>query len=229
MAQDKPSAEGPVELHSRDVARLVVVLLGVALVIAAFSSPWWTRGLTLDKEGLEDSEWFFPPGSEGNYYDYGPFQIPASAAGSSDSGRAAAVAILGVAAVVATLFIAAHLVLRYLSFRDKVAVDSSVPVRLAIAAVLVGAFTILWAGLFLPLAGPNAGFLYGDEPAPSGSFFNNDEAPFQVTRYANAGFFFGIVAFVAFPAYLWVDASASRMRLEQPLDTGKTARDAVSF
>ncbi len=208
---------------------MVVVLVGVAVVIAAFASPWWTRGFTVDTDAEEDSFFIFP-GAEGAYLEYGPFSTPGSERGfSTDSGRATAVAVLGIAAVIATLFMGAHVVLRSMGALGRVKVDRNVPVRLAMAAALVGTFTILWAGLFLPLAGPNPGFLWGEEESAQGAFAS-EYSSIKVTRYANAGFFFGMVAFVALPAYLWVDSSAARARVEDPSQEAKAApRDAVSF
>ena len=68
---------------------------------------------------------------------------------------------------------------------------------------------MLWGAFFLPLLGPNPGWLYGEEGQfPEG--FDGDEGVVESTRFANVGFFLGIVGAVGYPAVLWFDAARTR-------------------
>lgn len=211
---------------SRDGSRrLVILLIGVALVIGAFVAPWWTRGLTLNHDcaygSPQDQATACPqsnsrnsglnsgltiPGSEGLYLNYGPFHTPSLLGAGTDASRDTATSVLGIGAVLATLFLGASLALRALAGMGRISAHPSVAVRFAIAAVGAGIFTVLWATFFLPLFGNGSGMLWGHN-------FNYDFGSNVVydSRYANVGYFLGIIAFVGVPVYAWVDASQARM------------------
>lgn len=204
------AARTPIRLSSQDVTRLVVVLVGLSLVIAAFTLPWWTRGMTLSEDGAA--------GMEGQYFNYGPFQTPSQGGFSTDGSREAAVGVLGVAVALATLLVLGAFVLRAAMRWDRVERNHDRPVRLAIGAFWIGLFAILWAGLVLPAAGTNPGFLYGEEGGSDPDMAQAmADAGVTMTRYANVGFFAGILAFAGLPAYAWLDAARTRALQAAPL------------
>lgn len=183
---------------------MVVVLVGTAVLIASFMAPWWTRGVSID---YNDENPRFVPGFDQPALSYGPFSTPGAGGFSADGSREAAVAVLGIGFVLTAGLIAGSLWLRGLHRAGKLDVNPDVAVRLCIAAFLTGTFTVIWAAFFLPLLGNNPGWLYGQELSPialEGVSFAED------ARYANAGFFLGIVGLVFYPAFLWADAAATR-------------------
>lgn len=201
----------PLPMGSRQATRLMLVLVGAAVLSASLVTPWWTRGVTEDFNDDNPR----PEGAavEGFYVQYRPYMTPASPAGfSTDAGRETATAVLGIALTVCSLFVAAIGVLRLGMHFGWIETNHDVPVRLAIVAFIVGIFAVIWGAFFLPLLGPNPGMLYGNEGTDSGNdFFTGSEQDFtESTRYANVGFFLGIVGAVGFPAYLWADAARTR-------------------
>jgi hypothetical protein len=95
---------------------------------------------------------------------------------------------------------------------ERMETDLNTPIYLAMGAFIAGIFTVLWAAFFLPLAGPGGGWLYGDEPDMEETEGPGDGGfvQYEVSRYANVGFFLGIVGGIGFPAYLWADATRTR-------------------
>lgn len=221
---------------SRERARLVLTLLGVAILVSAFLAPWWTRGFTIDWDEDDNPRSTFTAGIEGVYHNYGPFRTPSGSqiqglgGDSVDSGRETAVAILGIGLLACTLFVAANLAVRWMMATGRLETDHSAPVYLAIGAFIAGVFTVLWAAFFLPLAGPGGGMLYGEEPEEGNAddFGFDGDGSFEVARYANAGFFLGIVGAVGFPAYLWADAARTRA-LAGYTSTAKGSSAPLSF
>lgn len=189
--------------------RLMLSLLGSVLLFSAMLTPWWTRGVTLDFNA-ENPRAVQTVAVEGGYAHYGPFSTPGSIVGiSTDGYREIAVAILGVAMLLVIGFVGMMHVLRYLHAAGRIDLEPSVPVRLAMAATLSGVFAVLWAALFLPLLGPNPGWMYGTEVAAAqmGEFT-------EAARFANVGWFLGIAGGVLYPAALWVNAALDRNAAE---------------
>jgi len=189
-------------------ARIVAVVLGTSLVIGAFTAPWWTRGMDFDPVEEETN---FPPGMQGQYYHYGPFVTPGDGQISFDASREGVVALLGVLGVATVGFLVASVLVRWAARAGRVGTDSNAPVRLSILAFLTGTAAVLIGGLFVPLLGQDPGFLWGDEDV-TGTIAEQQGATefFETTRYGNAGFFLGILAFVALPAFAWADAATVR-------------------
>ncbi len=204
MASTKTKSTG-LELTSRDITRVVVVLVGTAIVIAAFLAPWWTRGISIEYNDEENPRQI--PGFDQPSLSYGPFSTPGAGGFSADGSREAAVSVLGIGFVLTTGLVTGSLWLRGLARTGRIDVNPDVAVRMTIAAFITGLFTVIWAAFFLPLLGTNPGWLYGQELG-SGVLDGVDFV--EDVRYANAGFFLGIVGLVMYPAFLWADASASR-------------------
>lgn len=207
MARKAPTDEPT--FTRRDVNRLTLILVGATLLFAATITPWWTRGVTYNFN--DEIERPFGAVYEGGYVQYRPFATPGSIGGfSTDGQRETATAILGIALVLCALFATATTALRLAMRFNKLETDHDLPVRFAMTATLVGLFAVLWGAFFLPLLGPNPGLLYGNEgELPPGA----DDEELQIiesTRFANIGFFLGIVGAVAYPAVLWFDASRTR-------------------
>lgn len=200
--------------------RVGLVLIGIALIVAAMVSPWWTRGLSFEYGDGSDGEPAtfeergpperFIPGLDQAAVSYGPFSTPGAGGFTTDASRATAVAVLGIATLLAGLMASASVSSRLLMRVGRIEVDHDAPVRFAIAAFLLGVFAIVWAGLFLPLLGQNPGWLYGTEINVEAAFGASDARWIEDVRYANVGFFLGILAFVAYPAWLWSDAALAR-------------------
>lgn len=200
----------PHPLGPGDVARIMTVLVGSAFLFASLVSPWWTRGVTF-KPGTAARDLHLP-GVEGLYANYGPFRTPGSLAGfTTDSSRAAAVSILGVALLLCGAFLAGHHLVRWGRASGRFDVSASAAVRFAMAAFGLGLFAVLWGLFFLPLLGTHPGLLWGGEYHPDGI-----DAVFEVNRYANVGFYLGIVGAVAYPGFFWVDAARARASATRP-------------
>lgn len=211
VAKSSPSGK-KVELTARDTTRLFIVLVGAVVLSASLITPWWTRGVTVDWDEDDNPR---PAGAptEGFYVQYKPYMTPASPAGfSTDAGRETATAVLGIALTLCAAFVAAAGGLRLGKRLGWIEVGDDAPVRFAIGAFIVGTFAVLWGAFFLPLLGPNPGWLYGEEAQMSEEeAFGEEGASFiEDVRYANVGFFLGIVGGVAFPAFLWYDAAQAR-------------------
>ncbi len=200
---------GPLPFGERESTRLIFILLGAVILGGAIISPWWTRGTNVDEEKAQEfDDDLAVPGTEGLYFNYAPFRTPGGGTISFDAGRAAAVAILGIALVGCGLFAFTATAARYLMATGRVEMNHNAPVRLAIVATICGIFAVLWGAFFLPLMGDNPGMLYGDErPETLGA---DSDGIVETTRYANVGFFLGIVGAVVYPAYLWADAARVR-------------------
>ncbi|MEK6975951.1 MAG: hypothetical protein AABY18_06380 [Candidatus Thermoplasmatota archaeon] len=210
MARKSPDANEEPAFGRRDVNRLTLVLVGATLLFAATITPWWTRGITMDYDS-EDNPRPFGEAYEGIYVQYRPFATPASLAGfSTDGQRETATAILGVSLVLCGLFASATTALRLGMRFGKVETDHDLPVRFAMTAFILGLFAVLWGAFFLPLLGPNPGWLYGDEGELPEDFDEGDLQGTKATRFANVGFFLGIAGAVGYPAALWFDASRTR-------------------
>lgn len=234
------TATPPFTFDSNATRRLVIILFGIAIVVGAFLTPWWTRGLTLNHDcAYADPAAPTPPGcringnnngnsnfgfsgtglngAEGVYLNYGIFHTPTDGLIGTDASRETAAGILGVGALLCVFFVAASQVIRFLAETGRIVCSPNLAVRLAIAGFATGLFTVLWGAFFLPLLGNGPGMLYGNN-IPGGI-----PAPFdriiQDSRYANAGFFLGIVGFVFVPAYLWADAHAARREAEWTVGT----------
>lgn len=212
-ATARPEPRKPA-LGRRDVNRIMLVLVGGALLGAALITPWWTRGLTYDWDEQDNPR---PVGGmyEGAYVQYRPFATPGSLAGfSTDGSRETATAVLGVALVICALFAWATSILRIAMRFEWVETNHDLPVRFAIIATILGIFAVVWGAFFLPLLGVNPGWLYGDEAqggADNSQVQNGDgQTIIESTRYANVGFFLGIIGGVAYPAALWFDAARTR-------------------
>lgn len=191
-----------------NTARVLLVVVGSAVLFSALVSPWWTRGVNLeDTPQFPASE--RPPGVEGIYANYSPFRTPGAIAGfTTDGSRAMAVAILGLGLVLCQAFAWTHLVIRRGMERGTLEENPDIPVRFAIAAFICGAFAVLWGALMLPLLGNNPGFLWGTEYGST--LVAETDGILSETRYANAGFYLGIVGAMAYPALLWAQAASAR-------------------
>ncbi len=216
-------------MGSRQSTRLMLVILGAAVLSASLVTPWWTRGFTEDfndnnprPEGM---------GAEGFSFNYRPFGTPGGIAGfSTDAGRETATAVLGISLTVCMLFAAAVGVLRLGMHLGWIETNHDAPVRFAIMAFIVGVFAVIWGAFFLPLLGPNPGMLYGEEGEDQGvDFFTGDQDFTEASRYANVGFFLGIVGAVGFPAYLWFDAARTRALSGTGTTTRSRAGADVTF
>lgn len=198
----------PASLGRRDVKRIFLIVLGTVILATAIISPWWTRGMTINStQNRPDSE--REPAIEGQYLNYAPFQTPGGVLGvTSDASRAAAVAILGIALVVCLTFTLLQVGLRVGMRLGWLEENRDLPVRFAIAAFVAGTFAVLWGALFLPLLGVNPGFLWGTEYGSANT--QGPDPRMEVTRYANAGFYLGVVGAAAYPLLLWLDAAATR-------------------
>ncbi|MES2153906.1 MAG: hypothetical protein V4510_02105 [bacterium] len=209
----------PRNLTSSGSTRMFILLLGVAVVIGAFVAPWWTRGVTLNHDcAYNEAAQDCPrssggvsfggagvPGIEGLFLNYGPFHTPTASGIGTDASRETATSVLGIGAVTATLFAVAGLVVRGLTATGRITTSANLPVRLAIVAFSAGLFTVLWATFFLPLLGNGPGMLWGSNFSGSQNL-----GIFYDSRFANVGYYLGIIGFVGLPAYLWVDAVAAR-------------------
>lgn len=196
-------------LTSKQSTRLLVGLLGTILLTAAMVAPWWTRGLTETFSDQNPRQ----PGQigEGLYASYGPYQVPGSFSGfSTDAGRATATTILGIAMTTCIVLVVLVNAIRVLRAQNRIETTDDVPVRLAIFATLAGTFAVLWGAFFLPLLGPNPGWLYGTEGAVTSQTFGSSAQFFETARYANVGFFLAIVGAVLYPAMLWIEAHTER-------------------
>lgn len=199
-----------VRLTSRDVTRVVVVLLGITMIVASFFTPWWTRGFSIDWNDSSNPRPTEMAAFEGMYWSYGPFQTPGAGSVSIDGYREFAAAALGIVLVLSSLFVSAHLALRWGMHTGRIEADDNLPVRFAIAAFWLGLAGFLVAAFLLPVAGPNPGWLYGEEAGASVNFDGDGQTFVEDVRFANAGFFIGLLAFVAYPAWLWADAARTR-------------------
>jgi hypothetical protein len=205
-------AERPLKLDSTSTTRIWMVILGGAFVLASFATPWWTRGMNVESDN-DGNQGGGLPGTEGLYFHYGPFSTPGGGGVSTDASRETVTGVLGILMVSSTAFVSASFVIRHLHRRGTIEASPSLPVGLAIAGFGLGFAAVLTGLLFVPLMGSNPGFAYGDED--SQGVDGASGGLIESTRYANAGFFFGIIAFIAYPTYAWVDAAASRQRKEQ--------------
>lgn len=212
----------------RDINRLTLVLVGATLLFAATVTPWWTRGLTMQWDDEENPR---PTGYayEGFYVQYRPFATPGSLAGfSTDGQRETATAVLGVALVLTGLFATATTVVRTGMRLGKIETDHDAPVRFAIIATILGAFAVLWGAFFLPLLGPDPGWLYGDEG--TNTVTTEDGVEFiESARFANVGFFLGILGAVGYPAALWFDAARARALATQGTTTSAASDAALAY
>jgi len=123
---------------------------------------------------------------------YGPFHTPSVQGVGTDASRETAVSVLGIGAFTATLFAAASLAVRGLAAIGRITAHPSTAVRLAIIAFAAGLFTVLWGTFFLPLLGNGPGMLWGSNfsgDASLGMYFDS--------RYANVGYYLGVLGFVA--------------------------------
>lgn len=219
-AATKPApvaAPAALPMGHRQSTRLIVLLLGLTLLLGALVAPWWTRGMDVDEEKLDEATdgdggsfgfAYLVPGAEGLYLNYAPFRTPGQGTVTYDAGREAATSVLGLGLVACLVFAGSALLVRWLMVTGRLEENLDAPVRLAIVAFIAGVFAVLWGAFFLPLAGDNPGMLYGDE-RPS-NLGDNSDGILETTRYANVGFFLGIVGAVGFPAYVWLDASRTR-------------------
>lgn len=230
------NAPEPLPFGFPQTTRVILVLLGATVLVGALLAPWWTRGMNMDEETLYDAEsddgedlalevafFGFPVGSEGLYLNYGAFHTPSQGSISFDSGRETATAVLGIALVGCLVFCAAAVLVRIAMAAGWIETSDDAPVRLSIVAFILGLFAVLWGAFFLPLAGDNPGWLYGEEPAED---ILAESDIVEATRYANAGFFLGIVGAVGFPAYLWFDAARVRAFNQLGWTTGAPAPTA---
>ena len=204
----------PLVIGRKEVLRTAVVIVAIAIVAGAFLTPWWTRGLSLPTvkgagSSSQSGQDLQKSLVEGQYVNYGPYSTPQVQGLATDPGRETATAVLGIAASLAIAFAFASLWVRWSTFTGRIATTPSLAVRLAIVASVVGVFTVLWGAFFVPLLGPNPGWLYAGKTV-SQSVGNSISVAYETTRYANVGFFLGILGFVGFPAYLWVDAHLAR-------------------
>jgi hypothetical protein len=226
VLQGGPAAPGMAyRLSDRNGARLVLFILGASLMLGAFTAPWWTRGIAFEHDCIYDEakarssecrttgsptfafDGLIGLGQEGVFLNYGVFSVPGANGVTTDASRETAVTILGIGAVLCAAFALAGILLRFLVHLGKVEAGADLPTRLAILGFVAGLFTVLWGALFLPLLGSGPGMLWGREY--NGTLF--DSLKFlSDTRYANAGFYFGIAGFVLFPAWLWLDAHRAR-------------------
>ena len=211
-ATPTPPAPEPLPFGSRQTTRIILVILGTTLLLAAFVTPWWTRGMNVDQNKAEkqgDGGTFGSvPGVEGIYLNYGPFHTPGGLGFTTDASRETATAVLGIGLLACTLCILTANVLRWLMATGRIQNNYDAPVRLAIVAFVCGVFAVLWGAFFLPLAGANPGMLYGKEYGSNLSQQSNGIV--EATRYANAGFFLAIIGAVLYPGYLWADAHRTR-------------------
>lgn len=197
----------PFVLESRPATRLLLGIIGTSLLLGSMLTPWWTRGLTTTYNDANPRPQGFPV--EGFYASYGPFSTPGSFSGfSTDAGRATAVAVLGIALSICIACVLVYHGLRIGRALGRVETSPDVPTRFAIAATLLGSFAVLWAALFLPLLGPNPGWLYGTEGQSSGPIGPSQFV--EGVRYANVGMFLGLLGAVAYPVYLWIEAATER-------------------
>src|SRR5688572_15644933 len=150
MAKATPSTSAPQPLPfgSRERSRLVLTLLGVAVLASAFLAPWWTRGFTVQWDEDDNPRSAVTAGVEGVYHNYGPFRTPTGSqiqglgGDSVDSGRETAVAVLGIGLLVTTLFVAANIAVRWMMVTGRLETDHHAPVYLAIGAFIAGIFTV---------------------------------------------------------------------------------------
>jgi hypothetical protein len=197
----------PIVLDRRDVSRIIFIVIGLTILAGALVSPWWTRGVNLNSVG-DNADANRPPGLEGSYLNYAPFRTPGEVVGfTTDASRATAVAVLGIGLVATAAFAILQVGSRVAMRAGWVEDNHDVLVRFGIIAFITGTFSVLWGALFLPLMGSNPGMMWGTEYG--GQLFGNGGV-LTVTRYANAGFFLGIVGAMGLPAYLWVDAAHER-------------------
>ncbi|HLF16913.1 MAG TPA: hypothetical protein VI796_05745 [Candidatus Thermoplasmatota archaeon] len=229
MASKANANEARFHLDSRGVTRLFIVLACGVILGASLITPWWTRGFNINWDEDQNPRPAEAP-VEGLYVNYRPYATPGSAGGfSTDAGRETATAILGISLTLCALFVVAASVLRVAMRMGWVETNHDTPVRFAIGAFVVGLFAVLWGAFFLPLLGPNPGMLYGGESDQTVQDFGEEDFAFvESTRYANVGFFLGIVGAVGFPAFLWADAV--RERNEAGTSTAsRTGRASPSF
>lgn len=228
----KSSSQPKVELTARDTSRLFIALVGAVVLSASLVTPWWTRGLTIDWDEDDNPRPIGTP-AEGFYVQYRPYSTPGGFAGlSTDAGRETATAVLGIALTLCAAFAAAAGALRVGKRLGWLDVSDDAPVRFAIGAFIVGTFAVLWGAFFLPLLGPNPGWLYGEEAqvSPEETFDGGDGATFiEDVRYANVGFFLGIVGGVAFPAFLWYDAAQARALNWTGTQSSKPSAGTLTF
>lgn len=226
MARNASAPQQPA-FGRRDVNRLVLVLVGATLLFAAMITPWWTRGITVDWDE-QDNPRPVGPAYEGLYVQYRPFATPGSIGGfSTDGARETATAVLGISLVLCSLFATATTALRLAMRFGKLETDHDLPVRFGITATLLGVFAVLWGAFFLPLLGPNPGWLYGDEADFDPSQLPDGTSFVESVRYANVGFFLGILGAVAYPAALWFDAA--RVRAVERMGSGAPAPAAATY
>jgi hypothetical protein len=150
-----------------------------------------------------------------------PFQTPGAGTVTTDASRAAAVAVLGIGFLISALFASASVTSRLLMKTGRLEHNPGIAATFAMVSFVAGVFTIVWAAFFLPLLGNNPGWLYGSE-LPT-AVANSMPPGWAETRYANAGFFLGILGTIAYPAYLWADANRARNELTTGAPVSKSA------
>lgn len=210
-------AEAKLTLSKADVRHLVVVGVASILILTAIFAPWWTRGYTAERaEPLTDEGDDFPFFLETFTVSYGPFSTPSFGPFEFDSVREAAVIITGVAVSLAALLCLAHNLVRWGIRAGRVDVDPGVPVKLAISAAIIGIFGVMFALLWPFMGLSHDGIGYSSEELFSTENASGDTVYLvEAQEYLNVGFYLGILAFVAYPMYLWADASWVRLAEEE--------------
>ncbi len=198
--------ESGLRLDGADVRHLIIAAVATIIIATSMFTPWWTRGYTVEYEDGATPGDEFPVFVDTLTVSYYPFSTPNYGPFQFDSVREAAVTITGIAVAVAGALIVAHNLVRAGVRTGRVAVDPGVPVKLAIAAFLIGAFGVLFA-LLWPFMGVNGDGIFSADTVEGGG---DDVWLVEDRSFLNAGFFLGVVGFMLYPAYLWVDAHLNR-------------------
>ncbi len=194
-------------LDNSDIRHLAIVVVASVILLSSLITPWWTRGYTIDYADDQPDTDTAPVFVDTFTVSYYPFQTPAFGPFQFDSVREAAVTITGIAIALSALLALGHNLVRWGIRTGRVDTDLGVPVKLAIASFLVGAFGVLFA-LLWPFMGINSDGIFSADAVFGGDA--PDGVLVEDQSFLNAGFFLGILGFMMYPAYLWVDAHLNR-------------------
>lgn len=219
----------PFVINQKDVTHLVVVAVATVLLVTAMFAPWWTRGYTIDHGSDATPEQKAMEGPSGfidtitvSYY---PFVTPSFGPFQFDSIREIAVTVTGIALVLCAVFVMAHNLTRWGIRTGRINASPGLPIKFAIASFWLGLIGV-GSVLLWPFLGQNIEGIYSfDQLFPPDGFEGGEDGPVTVIKeaeYLNVGFYVGILGFIAYPAYLWINAASVRQAQLDAEGTGTT-------
>lgn len=209
-------------INSKDVSHLVVLAVAALLIVTALTTPWWTRGYIIDHDNDATAQETGEVPAFMDTFDvsYYPFVTPAFGPFQFDSIREIAVTVTGLAVAMCAIFVVAHNLSRLGIRTGHINASPGLPVKFAIAAFWLGIVGV-GSALLWPFLGTNIEGIYGYE-----EFFTNTNAEggdvtvVEQGAFMNIGFYLGFIAFVMYPAYLWINAHLVRQAQEDAAASG---------